>query len=163
MRISELATSVPRSAIRDQVLTLAKEYNVTRAGTPFSSERTRMLDAIVSRMRVLASAATWLLPTLAAGSTPGERLAAIAILQIEPEAAYIPWLEDRFRGEHPFLKYHAAVALRNAAGTLPPGDLPALKKACQSALKRTVDDQAVHSILEATNEILLKTLPPEES
>jgi len=162
MRISELATSVPRSAVRDQVLALAKEYNVTRAGTPFSSERTRMLDAVVSRMRVLASAASWLLPSLAAGSTPGERLAAIAILQIEPDAAYIPWLEGRFRGEHPFLKYHAAVALRNAAGSLPAGDSPALRHAVETGLARTRDDEAVQSILHETNEILRKTSPPEE-
>ncbi len=51
----------------------------------------------------------------AEGSTAGERLAAVMILQESPQPEWLSWLAGRVRAEKPFVGYHAALALRNAA------------------------------------------------
>ena len=85
-----------------------------------SPERTRQMDGIVVRMKGLAKDARWMLPELTRSGSAGERLAAIAFLQMEADPRYVQWLGDRFvEGEEsPFVKYHAARALQRAVEDL---------------------------------------------
>jgi hypothetical protein len=94
-----------------------------------------------------AVAASWLLPTLANGKTPGERLAAIAFLQMQPNPSYIGWLGERFRKEQPFLMYHAAFALKNASEGLRREHWTAIKNAIDTAKELSKQDETVQRIL----------------
>ena len=65
-------------------------------------------------------AAYFLRRQLRSSSNAGERLAAIAMLQVKPEPDALAWLSERFPPhEKPFVAYHAAVALRAAVQGLP--------------------------------------------
>src|SRR5262245_24424303 len=148
-RVSEVANAVEPEEVRSKVLTLANQYNAIRAAMPFSSERTRRLDGIVASLRVLHKASYWMLPELANSSSPGERVAAVAFLQMQPDPIYIPWLRVRFTQEQPFLMYHAAVALRNAANSLGPEHHDALSAAISRALETLPNSELhTHAILE---------------
>jgi hypothetical protein len=63
-------------------------------------------------MRTLSLLAIPILPTLTRSKEPGERLAAIAALQVQPDARYSQWLLERMSTEQPFIFFHAALALR---------------------------------------------------
>jgi hypothetical protein len=87
-------------------------------------------------MQGLAKQAYAMLPELAAGPSDGERLAAIAFLQIIPNKDYIDWLAKRFDGGTPFVMYHAAIALRNAVDAFRKSDKDALTSAVNHALSQ---------------------------
>lgn len=70
----------------------------------------------------------------------GERLAAIAFLQIKPDAKYLDWLADRMAAENPFVRFQAALALRNAARSLSQEHRNALGAAIDKA-KKTLESQ----------------------
>lgn len=147
LRVRQIAPEIGRGQLQHQVLALADEYNVTRSTMSFTEHRTQLLDNIVGRMRVLSVAASWLLPTLANGKTPGERLAAIAFLQMQPNPSYIGWLGERFRKEQPFLMYHAAFALKNASEGLRREHWTAIKNAIDTAKELSRQDETVQRIL----------------
>jgi hypothetical protein len=85
--------------------------------------RTNAMELVVGRMRALAPQIRPLLPGLQASESAGERLAAVAVLQVFRECAHLPWLVERFAQdpnsdeqiEMPFVAYHAGEALREAA------------------------------------------------
>jgi hypothetical protein len=112
----------PTQSAREQVLKFAREYVATRR-EPFSDDRTQKLEVIFTKMKGLALLAYPLLKELTrsvprnAGEDPGagERLAAVALLDARPSPDYVNWLAERFGREQPFVEYHAAVALLNAA------------------------------------------------
>ena len=136
-RIDQVASQVPQDQLEKQVRSLASEYDVTRSSMPFSPDRTRRLDLIVVRMKGLAKQAYFMLPALVRGETPGERLAAIAFLQMQPDARYLSWLADRFGNETPFILYHAALALRNAVDNLGHSQFKYLRQALERAESNT--------------------------
>jgi hypothetical protein len=99
-------------AAKNQIRELALEYSRVRSSMTPGSARTAQLDRIVARMRTLSLLAIPILPTLTRSKEPGERLAAIAALQVQPDARYSQWLLERMSTEQPFIFFHAALALR---------------------------------------------------
>jgi len=102
--------------VRQQIKALAQKYETLRATLKPGLDRTRKLEAILSDMRMLApqiDEATR--KDLQNSGSPGERLAAVAWLQVYPWADALSWLADRIGAEKPFIGYHAGVALLTAA------------------------------------------------
>jgi hypothetical protein len=97
---------------KNQIRELALEYSRVRSSMSSGQARTTKLDRLVARMRTLSLLAKPILPSLTRSKEPGERLAAIASLQVEPDAKYSQWLLERMSIEQPFIFFHAALALR---------------------------------------------------
>lgn len=111
-RVSRMALSSDLSPIRARMLEFAREYEATRSSMKPGPERTRAMNAIVAKMRTLAIAAKPLLREFARDETsPGKRLAALAILQLAPDLAYLDWVVERMGSEQPFLLFHSSLAL----------------------------------------------------
>jgi hypothetical protein len=117
---SKRVTEGDLSAIRKQVSALAREYEQLRETMPSGYERTRMMSIVESRMRTLALSAFPLLAELVHSASPGDRLAAVAILKQIPSPDYLTWLANRVGVEKPFIGYQATVALLNAGRRLDP-------------------------------------------
>ena len=112
------AAQADTSVVSQQVLALAQEYEDIRATMDSGDPRTRKMEIVFSKMRSLALSSYPLLEDLALSTSPGQRLAAVAILQAIPNPEYLLWLAERLRIEKPFLGYHAAVALLAAVRIL---------------------------------------------
>jgi hypothetical protein len=96
----------------EELRQLAKEYEEIRNKMLSGSDRTRVMETIVKRMKEVSNDPTIFLPTLTDSSSPGERLAAIAKLQKFPNLDYVNWLADHVGAiETPFIGYQASVAL----------------------------------------------------
>ena len=96
------------------------------------------MEQIFEKMRNLAAASYPLLDELAHSPSPGERLAAVAILQVFAAEKSFPFLVKLIGSEKPFVGYHATKALRLAVGSLDPTVYPRLLEAihkAQAALK----------------------------
>jgi hypothetical protein len=87
------------------------------------------MEEVFRRMQALATASFALLPELAASPSPGEKPAAIAILQMLANVEYLPFLARAVRSEKPFVVYHALCPLEFAVSTLEPRFYPQLKEA----------------------------------
>jgi SEFIR domain len=145
------AAAIPSSTIdldfvRSQLLGLSAEYAKIRENIPSGDARSRQMEIIVTKMRSVALPATPLLRSLANSRVPGERLAAISILQVTPQTEYIEWLGERcLEGQplgQPFLVYHAAVALLTSARTLDCVHRPRLEGAIQKGLAHLGNKQS---------------------
>jgi Domain of unknown function (DUF4062) len=136
-RTSSAASDEDLDLTRIRVKSLADEYESIRAHSRASDERTRRMEVVASQMRTLAQSAFPLLPELTASKHPGQRLAAIQVLQAVPDARWLDWLADRLQEgeETPFVGYHAAVALATAARDLEDAHLPLLRAALTRATK----------------------------
>ena len=128
-RVAQVATGVDQTELQRQVMSLANEYDTLRDRMPYSAERTRQMESVVSRLRAIALASYGMVDDLTRSSSAGERLAAVVFLQMKPSAKYLVWLAGRFSTERPFVMHHAAVALRRAAESLAPADLDNLRGA----------------------------------
>jgi len=133
------AAAIPRSTsdldfVQSQLRGLSAEYARIRADMPSGDARTHQMEIIVTKMRTVALAATPILPSLTNSDVPGERLAAISILQVTPQAEYIEWLGERCLEGQPFLAYHAAVALLTSVRTLDCVHRPRLEAAIRKRL-----------------------------
>jgi hypothetical protein len=114
-QIAGLAGLDDPTAARQEMMTLARMYELRTAGLLPGDADLRTLDALVSQMRVLAPACQLFLHEFTSSRSEGKRLAAVAVLQVKPNAAYYEWLARRLKKEVPFTVYHAAVALLAAA------------------------------------------------
>jgi hypothetical protein len=128
--------------VKGQVQSLAQRYERERASRPPGNERTAVMENITSELRRLALVAYPMIDDLTASSSPGDRLAAIAFLQIKPDAKWVDWLADCIAKETPFVRFQAALALRNAARALPEGDRTAVRAAIAKAKKILEDLKA---------------------
>ena len=141
---------------------LAEEYEQIRAKQASGDERTRRMEVVASRMRSLAADVYPCLDPLTQSQSPGERLAAIILLQVIPNAEYTDWLVARFtpRWERPFVQYHAGVALLTAAQTLADSHLTALRRAVNTAQGHLGDHPAWdrHAVLEEAAAVLDRRL-----
>lgn len=131
--VAHLARGTGQPLVREQMLDLAREYERTRASMSPGDERTRRMEVVVTKMRTLGLAAYPYLSEFVRSPSPGERLAAIAILQVSPDPQYWDWLADRLREEQPFLGYHAAVALLTAVRASTPADRDGLEGSLSKA------------------------------
>lgn len=134
-RVEQVARRSDISVVWAEMRQLAREYERIRATMPSGDSRTRRMEVVVTKMRALALAAYPLLRDLASSESPGERLAAVAILQVRPNPDYLDWLAARVSEEKPFIGYHAAVALLVAVRTLDPSYHAELQAAVQKARK----------------------------
>jgi hypothetical protein len=91
------------------------------------------MELIFQKMRALATASYPLLNELSNSPSPGDRLAAIAILQVFSNENSLEFLVDLVGTEKPFVGYHATKALRFAVGSLDSTSYPKLLLALQSA------------------------------
>jgi hypothetical protein len=105
-----------RDQIRAQLAALAHDYESLRATLPAGPDRTRKMEKIMSQMRTLAPMMDpGLRRELQNSPSPGQRLAAIACIQVHPDIGSLRWLAERVGSEKPFVGYHAALALFYAA------------------------------------------------
>lgn len=114
-RVGALATRTGIGSVRKQVFKLAREYERIRASMPAGDDRTRGMEGVATRLRTLALALEPLLPELTASAAPGDRLAALISLQVQPNIAFLPWLGERVEQERAFLQFHTCLALLSAA------------------------------------------------
>lgn len=124
--------------VREQVRAYAHLYERIRQRMRPSHERTQRMEQVFEKMRALASAAYPMLEELAASPSPGERLAAVAILQVFASERHLPFLARLVESEKPFVGYHAIRALQFAVGALHPrshDELLAAIHDAQAALK----------------------------
>jgi hypothetical protein len=155
-RVGRMALDVDAPVVRSQVEDLAREYERTRSSMRAGTERTRRLDDIVRRMRTLGMAARFLLPELTKSTSPGMRLAAVALLEVTPDREYLAWLADRFEpnAERPFIIYHAAVAVCAASTQLEPADVePHITVARQRAAQLKADSARDQILAEAAQKV----------
>jgi hypothetical protein len=126
---------------RKALMELAREYELIRSSMPWSRERTQRMAAVFSKMRALAATSHPLIDEAIASESPGERLAAIAILLELPAVAYLDWLAQRPASESSFIGYHAALALLQAVRQFGATAGPAL----EAAIKTAEDNARRHS------------------
>jgi hypothetical protein len=130
------APDVPSAAER-QARQLAARYDETRQAMNPGAARTRALTDVFNQMTNLASSLRPLLARFQGSASAGERLLAIAVLHAFPQVEALGWLAARLDNpvaEAPFVGYQAAVALAQAARSLPPSDAPAVEAALEQAL-----------------------------
>jgi hypothetical protein len=113
-RISDSSQAQNISATLLTLRRLAAEYDRLRTELPSGDVRTRRMTDVMVRMRVLALAGYPELPRFADSASPGNRLVAVAMLQVQPDPAYFSWLLDRISREKPFIAYNAIEAFRRA-------------------------------------------------
>lgn len=142
-KLGELALKLDEEALSEQVNALAYEYNRVRGSLRPGNARTERMQAVVNKMKALGFSVGALMPSLEASPDPGQRLVAIAALQVNPDPEHLSWLADRFVDERPFVAYQAAVALLAAAKYLKEKDLvrDALDQAEMGPLSKGNDTQ----------------------
>lgn len=121
------------SLVREQVRAYAHLYERLRQRMRPSGERTQRMEQVFEKMRELATASYPMLDEFAASPSPGERLAAVAILQVFASEQHLPFLTRLVGSEKPFVGYHAIKALQFAVGALHPRAHDELLAALQDA------------------------------
>jgi TIR domain len=119
--------------VRQQIRSYARLYERTRLRMRPSDERTERMEEIASHMRALATASYPLLDEFVRSPFPGERLAAITIMQVFGTQQYLGFLVNLVGSEKPFLGYHAIRALSFAVDSLDPSMYPKLSEALDEA------------------------------
>ncbi|CAD6561487.1 toll/interleukin-1 receptor domain-containing protein [Paraburkholderia sabiae] len=125
--------------IREQIYAYARLYEMTRQRMSASAERTARMEQIFQSMKSIAVSCYPMLSELSSSRAPGERLAAIAILQTFATAQALPFLVKMIGSEKPFVGYQAAKALKLAVERLDPRVHPQL-------LQSILDAQAADAI-----------------
>jgi hypothetical protein len=87
-------------------------------------------------MRTLALSTRPLFPELTGSDSPGKRLTAVTTLQAIPDSVHLGWLAARLTEEKPFIGFHAALALLNAARTVEATRLGEIGDAIASARRK---------------------------
>jgi hypothetical protein len=159
-QVARVASQSDFSVVQKQIDSLAREYEAVRGSMPPGDERTRKMEIVVTKMRTLAIVGQRLLPQLTKSSSPGQRLAAIAILQVRSDPAYLEWLGDRLGQERPFVGYHAAVALLTAVRTLDKSYRSRLAEAIRKAKDAVAPEGPDTDRMKTLNQAE-KELPPE--
>jgi len=119
--------------VREQIGSYARLYERTRQRMRPSDARNARMGEILRKMRDLAVAAYPLLDELAKSPSPGERLSAVAILQVFATDKYLPFLVRLVGSEKPFVYYHAIKALHFAVGAIDPRSYKRLAEALDEA------------------------------
>lgn len=119
--------------LREQVRSYAHLYERIRQRMPASWQRTQRMESVFVSMRSLATAIYPLLDELAQSPSPGERMAAVAILHVFASAAALPFLVRLIQQEQAFIQYQAIKALYFAVGAIDPLAYPQLLEAIETA------------------------------
>lgn len=125
------------TASRDAALELAREYDRVRASMPSSSERTRAMEGVFSKMKIAAPRVQAFVKSFESDPSAGVRLLAIAVLNMFPSSKHLDWLAERLdpEQEQPFVAYHASVALLDAVTNLSPDHCATLEAALAKAME----------------------------
>jgi hypothetical protein len=138
-------TDADLATVRQQVYEASAEYQALRDTMPSGDQRTRRMEVVASRLRTLAQSVYPILPELVESAQPGHRLAAVCTLQAIPTVGYLDWLAERVCAEKPFIGYHAALGLLDAARILSDDHLDQVAtavdraEACSSRLRPDAD------------------------
>jgi hypothetical protein len=157
-RPSEVAERISSTA-QAEVLALADRYEEIRREMAPGGARTRRMTEIFSTMKANAAGVLPLLPEFERSSSPGKRLAGIAILQMFPSVEDLGWLALRLdpEQEKPFVGYQAAVALLEAVRSLPVSACAelraALSRATELAQRLTGDPDRLRVLNNADQEL----------
>jgi Effector-associated domain 1 len=141
------------------VLTLAEEYDSIRARLPSGFQRTMLMERVAAKLRAASRDILSSLDAHTASPSAGARLAAVMALQEQPRPEHLVWLSERVHAEKPFIGYHAALALREAALELAPADLPQVQAAVVHAMAAAGPPDALterRQVLQSTLEILVR-------
>lgn len=114
-KVEAIASKAGTAIVQNEAAQLAREYESVRASMPPGDARTRQMEIIVAKMRTIGKAIFPDRYGLSASTSPGDRLLAIAALEVEPDLEFLHWLGERVMTEKPFVGYHALVALNVAA------------------------------------------------
>ena len=129
-------------AVLSSLRALAADYEDLRQNMSFGRERTRKMSEVVSLMRRLALAAEPFLPQLTKSQSPGERLAAVIVLQMRFDPSFIEWLAGRLHEESAFIGYQAASALLARVRLAGPPEKLAIKTAVDAAISKGIRPEA---------------------
>jgi hypothetical protein len=114
-RIEVQARDIDSQSLLNELDQLCLQYDALRRSLPSGPERTGAMTGVLIKMRSLAPSLVGHIDAYKGSGSPGSRLAAIAMMQMVPRVADLDWLKERFSSEHPFVFYHAALALQNVA------------------------------------------------
>jgi len=162
-RIAVQTREVDPQTLLRELDRLCLEYDSLRRSLPSGTERTRAMTRVIVKMRSLAPSLLDFLDIYKGSGSAGSRLAAIAMMQMVPQSADLDWLKERFSTEHPFVFYHAALALQNVANIC---DTPEKKKRLREVAQHALatvkafagpPDQGTVEILD----MLLSSLPKQ--
>lgn len=121
---------------KEQLITLAIEYENLRKEMNSGSVRTRKMTDIVQKMQNLVNDSTILLEEFTKSEMAGERLIAIAMLQKFPKLNYLDWLSEHVGDiEKPFVGYQSCVAIYLAARTFAKTEAPLLNEILIKSMK----------------------------
>lgn len=124
---------IGQQPLLSQLDKLCVEYDTIRRIMPPSASRTRAMTQVLVRMRMLGPSVSDNMNVYTSSSSAGSRLAAVAMMQIQPEKADLNWLLRRFSEDAPFIFYHASLALQSVANNIP-SRLPDVKITASEAL-----------------------------
>lgn len=113
VKIESQASEFGLQELLRQLDRLCLEYDTIRNTMSSGYKRTSAMTNILIKMRTLAPSTSSKIDSYRSSGSPGSRLAAIAMMQMEPHLGDLNWLADRFVMESPFIFYHAALALKN--------------------------------------------------
>jgi hypothetical protein len=133
-QIEREALDVASPELSSRLDRLGREYDFIRRTMPSSAQRTRLMTGVLVQMRALGPAVASQIEAFKTSGSPGSRLAAIAIMQMRPELADLDWLQSRFDTEHPFVFYHAALAIQNVANEADEAGMAAVRSVAKTAL-----------------------------
>jgi hypothetical protein len=134
-RIKIQTPQVGSEALLQELDRLCLEYDTVRRTLPAGTDRTRAMTRLLVKMRSLAPSLIDHIDAYKGSGSAGSRLAAIAMMQMDPSVADLDWLKDRFTSEQPFVFYHAALALQNIADIRKaPQDEERLREVAEHAL-----------------------------
>jgi len=134
-RIEAQANDLGEQALLRQLDRLCIEYDTVRRTMRSGESRTQAMTRILVQMRTLGLSISSRIDAYKSSGSPGSRLAAIAMMQMEPDKADIDWLLERYGNEAPFLFYHASLALQNLANDGDAAKRMRVQQAARSALK----------------------------
>lgn len=135
-KVADIASQGDLTSIKQKLVDLAKEYERIRTVMLPGDTRTRQMEIVITKMRTLSIAGYSLISEFAQSQSPGERLVAIAMLQVKPNSDYLDWLADRVVSEKPFAGYHSSVALQYAVRSFDDSKNEHLKQAVEKALAK---------------------------
>jgi hypothetical protein len=138
-KIQQATKAEDLPAMVERMRSLAREYEQIRQTDESSPDRTQKMANIVQKMRGLALATMPTLPDFMRSSSPGERLAAVAMLQTRFDPAHTAWLAERLVDERPFIGFNAASALMSASKNLAGEPLRQLFESVQAAQARLAE------------------------
>jgi len=165
-------TTADLTLVRGQIIAYARLYERIRQQMKASHARTEKMEEVFQRMKALAGAVAAVLPELVLSQSPGERLAAVSVLECFSSPKYFSFLVELIRYEKPFVGYHAARALEFAVSAIEPRYYPQLAHSISDAInaletahpgldldRKTVLTRAETNLKEAIGAVTLPAQP----